>query len=352
MLTASVAVLLLWLAGRFAPKVPTDTEQVPVAKDKSPERTALVRSIRLPLSETAVGSIRAVHETTIGSKLLARVVEVNLKAGQKVQKDEVLLRLDDTDLQAKLKQAQAALTVAEAARDQAEADLGRYAKLLKSNAVSAQDYERAATTLKSTNAELLRMKASVNEVQATLDFATIRSPMNGIVIDKKVDVGDLVTPGQMLATLLDPTRMQLVANVRESLAHRLQVGQTIGVQIENFNKECSGTLSEIVPESQASSRAFQVKVTGPCPTGVYSGMFGRLVIPLDEEQVLVIPREAVKNVGQLELVDVVENGQVIRRAIRCGRVIDGNMEVLSGLREGEQVTLPAISAAKREDTHG
>ena len=173
-----------------------------------------------------------------------------------------------------------------------------------------------------------------------MDWATIRSPIDGTVIDKKVDVGDMVTPGQLLVTLFDPKHMQLVASVRESLTRRLQTGQKIGVQIEGLGKQCSGTISEIVPEAQSASRSFQVKVTGPCPAGIYSGMFGRLVIPLQEEQVLVIPRKAVRDVGQLELVDVFENGQTTRRAIRTGRAFDKDVEVLSGLREGEQVVLP------------
>ena len=67
------------------------------------------------------------------------------------------------------------------------------------------------------------------------------------------------------------------------------------MQIEGLGKQCSGTISEIVPEAQSASRSFQVKVTGPCPAGIYSGMFGRLVIPLQEEQVLVIPRKAVQD---------------------------------------------------------
>lgn len=351
-LASGVAVLLFWLAGRYAPKVPMSTDLAPAAKREKPERTVAVRLVRLPLSETAVGTIRAVHETTIGSKLLARVTEVNLKAGQKVEKGEVLLRLDDTDLRARLKQAEATLSVAEVARAQAEADAKRYGKLLKANAVSEQENERAITALRSTDAEVRRAKETINEVQAILDFATVRSPLSGVVIDKKVDVGDMVSPGQMLATLLDPTHMQLVATVRESLAHRLQAGQVIEVQIENIDKQCSGTISEIVPEAESASRTFQVKVTGPCPKGVYSGMFGRLIIPLDEEQVLVVPREAVKSVGQLELVDVVENGYVTRRAVRSGRIINGNVEVLSGLREGEQVELPATPETKRGAAHG
>ena len=85
------------------------------------------------------------------------------------------------------------------------------------------------------------------------------------------------------------------------------------MQVEGLNKQCSGTISEIVPEAQSASRTFQVKVTGPCPTGVYSGMFGRILIALQEEQVLVIPRQAVRNVGQLDLVEVREDGRVSRR---------------------------------------
>lgn len=346
-----VVVLLLWLAGKFAPKVPT-TAEPGSAPERVSGRVAAVRLVELPFVESSVGTIRPVHETTIGSKLLARVVEVNVKAGQAVREGDVLMRLDDTELRAKLKQAQATLASAEATRAQAESDEARYARLLKDNAVSRQEYERAATALKSANAELSRAREAINEIQATLDWATIRAPLNGVVIDKDVNVGDLVTPGQTLATLLDPKRMQLVASVRESLAQRLRVGQIIDVQIENFGKQCQGTISEIVPEAESASRAFQVKVTGPCPEGVISGMFGRILIPLDPEQVLIIPRAAVRSVGQLNLVNVVEKGTVSRRAVRVGRVFGNDIEVLSGLREGEEVELPAQASVEREARHG
>jgi RND family efflux transporter MFP subunit len=260
--------------------------------------------------------------------------------------------LDDIDLRARRRQSEAALNAAEAARVQAEAEANRAAKLLKSNAVSLQENERAGTALKSAEAELCRVKESINEIQATLDWATIRSPIGGIVIDKKIDVGDMVTPGQMLATLFDPKQMQLVASVRESLAHRLKVGQPIEVQIESFNKQGIGTISEIVPEAESSSRAVQVKVTGPCPDGIYSGMFGRILIPLDEEQVLVIPRRAVQSVGQLDLVNVSSHGAVSRRAVRLGRTVGEDVEVLSGLREGELVQVPLRTATTRGANHG
>jgi membrane fusion protein, multidrug efflux system len=338
---AGVVVLLLWLAGKFSPKVPVNSATAQPPGSNVQQHLAPVRLIRLPLFESAVGTIRAVHETSIGSKLLARVVQVNLKAGQKVQAGDVLIRLDDTDLKAKLQQAKASVVSAEAVYRQAAGDEKRYAQLVKSRTISQQQYDNAVATLQSAEADLHRAQAAVNEVQATLDWATIRSPIEGTVIDKKVDVGDMVTPGQMLVTLFDPKHMQMVASVRESLTRRLQVGQSIGVQVEGLRKQCSGTISEIVPEAQSASRSFQVKVTGPCPAGIYTGMFGRILIPLQEEEVLAIPRGAVREVGQLDLVEVVEKGQMSRRTIRTGRTFGEDVEVLSGLREGEQVVLPA-----------
>ena len=99
------------------------------------------------------------------------------------------------------------------------------------------------------------------------------------------------------------------------------------------------TISEIVPEAQAESRSFQVKVTGPCPPNVYSGMFARIFIPMEDEEVLIVPPAAVRRVGQLDEVDVVEGGVVHRRAVQLGRTLDEGREVLSGLGEGERVVL-------------
>jgi RND family efflux transporter MFP subunit len=350
---AGVLVLLLWLAGKFEKKISAEGHPTQNAAQIEGQVVA-VRRIVVPMTETAVGSVRAVHETSIGSKLLARIIEANVKAGQKVKAGDVLFRLDDTDLKAKLQQAKAAVEATEAMVVQAEGDAKRAEQLLPERAISQQDYDKAMSMLRSSNADRDRAREAIKEVQATLDWATVRSPLDGLVIDKKVDVGDMVSPGQILATLYDPDRMQIVASVRDSLVGKLEVGQSIGVQVEGFGKRCSGTVSEIVPESQTASRSFQVKVTGPCPPGIHAGVFGRIYIPIREEQVLAIPKNAVRNVGQLELVDVVENGQVTTRAIRCGRPLGADevdVEILSGLREGEKVVVSSNSIPAQEASH-
>lgn len=336
-----VVILLLALAGRFHRKVGHEAAAGPPPGGRAIGDTPLVaaRLIQAPRVETAVGTIRAVHETAVASKLLAKVVAVNVQAGQPVRRDEVLVRLDDEDLRARLQQAEASVAAARAARDQAQIEHDRVRDLVSRNVASSIEFERVQSALKAAAAELERAEQARREAETVLAYATIRSPIDGLVVDKRVEAGDTVGPGQVLLMLYDPTRMQLVANVRESLAQRLDVGQTIGVRIDALGKTCDGRVSEIVPQAEAASRSFQVKVTGPCPPGVYSGMFGRLLIPLEHEEVLVIPRAAVRQVGQLHIVDVAEDGRLGRRVVQLGRTFGAEVEVLSGLRAGEQVAV-------------
>ena len=143
---AGVVALMLWLAGWFSPKTPTTNAANQALTPTIDGQLVKVRLIRLPLSESAVGTIRAVHETTIGSKLLARVVEVNLKAGQKVKAGDMLVRLDDTDLRAKLQQAKAAVTSLEAAHAQAARDAERGAQLIDPQGHQRRNTKSSART--------------------------------------------------------------------------------------------------------------------------------------------------------------------------------------------------------------
>lgn len=339
-------VLLMVLAGFFHRKIPTERERSS-PHDLSSVSLVDVRLIRKPRYETAVGTIKAVHEAAVASRLLARVVEVSVKAGQAVQRDDILVRLDDADLQARYKQAEAGLAAAKTNYDQAQLEYQRADRLVKSRSIAQEEYERAAAKARAAEADLRRSEQAVDESKALLAYATVRAPLSGIVIDKKVEVGDTVTPGQALLTLFNPGKMQMLASVRESLALKLKVGQKVPGRIESLEHECEATISEIVPEAQASSRSFIVKVVGPCPPGVYSGMFGRIYIPLEDEEIIVVPVAAVKRVGQLEIVQVAEAGALHRRNIQAGRVIGSDVEVLSGLRPGEKVAIPTSGKEAR-----
>lgn len=343
--TAGIVYLMMALAGSFEPKVKT----APAAKAEQPSvagSLAEVKLIKRPRSESAVGTIRAIHEVVVASKILARVKEVKVKAGQAVKEGDELVVLDDADLKARVQQAQAAQAGATAKLNQARNDVDRARRLRAVNSVSQQEFEQANTAYLAARAEQERAEKAAAEAQIFLGYAAIKAPISGVIVDKKVNAGDTVSPGQALLTMYDRERMQMVATVRESLAMRLQPGQEVAARLDSLGLDCHATISEIVPEAQAESRSFQVKVTGPCPPNVYSGMFGRIFIPLDDEEVVVVPRKAVRRVGQIEEVTVVEDGVPRRHAVQLGRDLPEGREVLSGLKAGERVVVPDGSPSR------
>lgn len=346
--TFGIVALMMVLAGVFERKVKMreDRGTVREAPMLADRELGIVKKVRLPRQESAIGTIRAVYEAVVASKILARVEEVRVKAGQEVKRGDVLVVLDKADLKSKFEQAMSTETAAKAKYDQAEIELGRAQRLRARQSITQSELDQASTAMKSAKADLERSRQAVEEARIVESYATVRAPMSGRIIDKKVNAGDTVSPGQMLVAMYDPSHMQMVATVRESLALRLQVGQELPARLDTLGYKCRATVSEIVPEAQAESRSFQVKVTGPCPPHVYSGMFGRIFIPLEDEDVLIVPPEAVRRVGQLDEVDVAENESVSRRAVQLGRTLDQGFEVLSGLKEGEKVVLQKGASAR------
>lgn len=336
----AMVLLLAWLMGAFHARMPAGPPQVHTRKaPEGPRHTvATVRTVR---SETAIGTIRAVRETVVASRILGRVQTLAIqRAGQPVQQDELLVELEASDLRAMADQAKASLTVAETRRDKARLDFERSQSLVQQGVAAPDRLDADRATLAAAEAEVERARQSVTGAESALGFAAIRAPITGIVVDKQVSVGDIVQPGQPICTIYDPTQLQLVAVVREELAGRLQVGQSVEVTLDALGKQCQGTVAEIVPAAQVQSRAFEVKVTGPCQPGIVTGMFGRLHVPLDAMDELRVPKSAVQAIGQLDFVQVVTvDGTLQRRFVRTGRATGDTVEILSGLAAGE-VLLP------------
>ncbi|MDA0933621.1 MAG: efflux RND transporter periplasmic adaptor subunit [Planctomycetota bacterium] len=345
---ASMTALVLWLSGVLTEKIPaTDTpERIGIAV---PDGSTFVAAagVDAPVIEEAVGTIRAVQEIQVASRILARIRTMRVaSAGQRVEAGEVLVELEDDDLRAALREAEAAHRSAGETRDQAERDVARTRELFEKQIASARELEQHETRLENAKADVDRAAQQVAAAETALGYAVIHSPIDGVVIDKLREKGDTVAPGQLLMTLYDPSRMQLVASVREQLATKLRVGAEVGVAVDALDLICSGEVSEIVPLAETGSRAFDVKVTGPCPDGVFSGMFGRLRVHLGTQREIQIPRSAVRSFGQVDQVLVVdgegEGERLLRRFVVLGGDRDGaRVRVLSGLREGERVLADA-----------
>lgn len=338
-----VVVMMMWLMGGFAGKVDAKPATQPARRPPADAKVVSVRSVTRPIVETAVGAIEPVQETVIAPQIMERVEQVLVRAGQSVKQHQVLVKLDDKVLAAKLGQAKAGLDAAKASAREAEITYQQLKKLYADATASEVELSRAEAQYATARANVAKAEQMIAEAEQAMSFSTIRSPIDGRVIDTYVDSGDMATPGKPLLKLFSPRAMQLVVNVRESLANRLHIGEQVPARIDALDLQCQAMINEIVPQSSAGSRSFEVKVTGPCPQGVYPGMFGRIMIPLGNRQLLVIPESAVRQVGQLKVVELVIDGRLQRRAVQLGEpmTVDGQswVEVLSGLQSDDRVML-------------
>jgi RND family efflux transporter MFP subunit len=219
---------------------------------------------------------------------------------------------------------------------------GAQSKMAEAQAQAAgQDVSAAESDISRVEALKSQAAAAVQEARFMLDHTLIRAPFGGRVIKKMMDVGDMASPGVPLFVIEVSGRPELHAEVSESLLSSLHVSDKLSVVVDALGARLEGEIREIVPLSDPSSRTVQVKVTLPQSPGLVNGLFGRLLIPSGRQDVLVVPFLAVREVGQLYLVDVSDGkGHAARRFVTLGERHEDLVEVLSGLKEGEEVVVP------------
>jgi HlyD family secretion protein len=158
-------------------------------------------------------------------------------------------------------------------------------------------------------------------------------------VDKMANIGDLAAAGKPLFTMYKQGQLWLEANVPEELINRIHLNEALSFRIDAVGREMRGPVAEIVPSSDVSTRTVSVRVHLSETKEIVPGMFGRLSIPMESEEVAAVPASALIHAGQLTMVDVVEQGRVQRRTVQIGRTIGDQLEILSGLASGEIIVL-------------
>ncbi len=295
--------------------------------------------------EEAVGTVKARREVVISPRIMGTILELPVKLGDTVEEDQLVCRLDDRDLRARLEQARSAVAGAESQYELASTDYRRYERLRKDQAVTQQQFENARAAYEGAEAKLKGARQALKEAEVNLAYGVIRSPLTGYVVEKHMEVGDMAAPGIPVVTVQGEGDLRLEAAVREGLAGSLMLGDSLRVRIDALDLELSGRLEEKVPAADPRTRTFLVKVSLPQRPGLRSGMFGRLFIPTGSVTPLTIPSRAIETIGQIQQVWVVpKEGLPQRRYVRTGRVYGDRVEILSGLQEGENVIVPEVAA--------
>ena len=325
----------------------SDSSEHREAAEASPVsvETATVKMAFVPVTVTAVGSAEPFARATPGTRLLGRVVEVGASAGDLVRKGEVLVRIEVSDLEARKGRALSGLQEADAVLKRAEADLGRVRNLYREGAVTKQKLDHEETRFSRAKAAAASAKAALLEVEANLRYSTIASPLEGVVVRKFVQQGDMASPGAPLFTVEQQHPIKVTVEVSERDLAYVRVDSPVVVSIEALRNDTDGGVAigkvdAVVPSKHPGSRTFQVKVLIPNPQGkIGSGMFARVRFQKGERPGILIPGTSVVRQGQLQGVYVVQDGTARLRWIRTGKDFGEQLEVLSGLEPGEVVVV-------------
>lgn len=279
--------------------------------------------------EEVVGTVRSKLRAIVEAKVSGRVLEYTATPGAMVKAGDLLARLDVQEIQAKVDQAKAML-------DQAQRDFDRQKQLIASNATTRQDFDAADAGVKVAT-------AGVSEAETMMSYARVTAPFDGVVTRKLADVGDLAMPGKPLLEIEAPTALRFEADLPEAILDRIKMGAKMQVKIASVAKPLEAAVSEIAPVADPVSRTFQVKLDLPAAEGLRTGQFGRVSVPVAEAKLLLVPKDAVMKRGQMELVLVVKDSKAALRLVKTGKALDGRVEVLSGLEEGEQVVVSDVA---------
>ena len=339
---AGLVVLLAWMGGAFHDKIAPG--EIPIVRPPARDRV-LFEVVKAPTEETLdiVASVQPRHQAEVASQIIARVRDVLVDPGTRVKVNQELITLDDEELLAQQREALAALAQSEADLSLRKRDSLRYRQLLNNNNVSKEEFDRITSTETIAEAQVKRSRQQVDRINVQLGYTHIRASSPGVIADRYVNKGDLAVPGKALLTLHDTRELELQASVPESQALRISPGQKLRIRIEAAHINAEGVVREIVPMAQQITRSVIIKVGIPADLSapVFAGMFGRVTIPIGKVERILIPTSAVRNRGQLTLVDVASDQMLDRRFVRVGRIFENGMvEVLTGLAPGERVALP------------
>ncbi|MDX3904700.1 MAG: efflux RND transporter periplasmic adaptor subunit [Pigmentiphaga sp.] len=321
-----------FLAEGVPPDTPRAAASAPSDKGGGPQAiTVEVRKVaRRPFERgiTAVGSLRSDESVTLRPEVAGRISQILFKEGQRVQKGQVLIRLDDSVPRAEFEQARANYSLAKSNYD-------RSIELQQKGFISKQAKDEADNAMKVQEAAMVL-------AQVRLDKNAIRAPFGGVIGLRNVSVGDYVAVGQDLVALeaIDPLKVDF--RIPEIYLPQIRTGQTLEISLDALpDKAFNGTVYAISPLIDTGGRSIVMRAQVKNPGGqLRPGMFARVRLLFDAAaQALAVPEAALVPVGDDQFVYRVREGRAERVQVEVGQRRDALVEITSGLAEGDVVVV-------------
>ena len=311
---------------------------------------------------TATGYTYARSRAAVGAKIIGRVVELSVDEGDSVAAGDVIAVLDSEDLQAAVRLGEASLNEARARLADAERELARQTDLVRDQLTSQALYDAALTQREVALAQVGTAEARLNSAQAQFDYTVVRAPIDGVVIERNIELGEMVAPGGFtsqqstgsIVRIADPTSLEVEADINESYIARLRLGQPASIRVDAVpDFDYSGRLRQIVPTADRLRAVVQVKVTIDNRDERLVPDMSSTVIFLEEgvdeaeliqPPKLLVPEQAIQYAGGAAFLFQVDDGQLRRVRVTLGEASDGLVEVLEGVQGGETIVGRDVSS--------
>ncbi|SHK37701.1 RND family efflux transporter, MFP subunit [Maribacter aquivivus] len=317
--------------------------------DKSPAIAVQVKTVSEDSSSpflTVSGKIEAAKSANISTRMMGYVDKIYVNVGDKVNKGQLLMSVNNADVSAQLAQVNAGITEAEAAFTNAEKDFNRFSTLFKENSASQKELDDITANYNMAKARLESAKQMRNGVNAQMGYANIRAPFNGVVTNKFISAGDMANPGMPLLEVESPGKYQVLAMVPESEILAVKNDTEVTVQVKALNENVKGKVTEVSTSSKNTGGQYLVKVIlDKTDAQILSGMYATVQFPgarKTTSSAVMIPVQAIVKKGQLSgIYTVSQSNTALLRWLRLGRTFGDQVEVLSGLSADEQYIVSA-----------
>ena len=280
-----------------------------------------------------VGTLYGNQDVTLSSQVEGQIKSLSADLGDHVEAGQVLAQIDDDQLHARLREAEAMLA-------KARADEARGRQLVDRKVISAQEYESMKTHVDVAQAQRDNLAVAIRH-------ARVEAPISGAVARRLVSSGEYVHPGSQLFSLVAEDPLTLRGDVPERFAHEVQVGQTVQVRVDAFpDTAFAGRLARISPASNPENRSVAVEATvANMDHRLKPGFFANAaVVTRTDDRALVVPQEALTTFAGVTKLFVIKDGVAQERQVRTGtRGSGGLVEVTEGLAAGEQVATSGLA---------
>lgn len=290
------------------------------------------------------GRIEAVNQGTVSAQTSGRVAELPFDVNDFVESGAVIMRFTDTEQRAALDRAEAALAEARARLANAETEFERAETMIANNTISRSRFDQTKAERDAARARFNAAVAGVQTAKEQLEYTVVRAPYAGIVSERHVELGELVSPGQPLISGLSLQSLRVNVDVPQSMFRAVHTIGKAFVYVDDA-RIAADSLT-FFPVADTGSNTFRVRVNLPDGAAtLYPGMFVKVGFVVGETERLLIPASAVVRRSELSGVYVSDGERVALRQVRLGRTYDGSIEVLAGLNAGEAIAVDPVEAA-------